>query len=166
MQTSASIGPDALRELLDLLFADGNPSVWEGDSAPGQTAAEFHSTAEGLAGVATRSASAEVPPVPSTTPVPGPGVPRADRAGAHQDRGPSFRFDAGDGDDLPQLDLDAWPESCGCRVTANSAKRAAAWSHVTDRLGCPDEWDWKAVDRFAGRLVRRLRKLGKAAAGA
>ncbi len=145
MQTSASIGPDALRELLDLLFADGNPSVWEGDSAPGQTAAEFHSTAEVLADVADkvglgwkfRQYAVYYPECRGQV------CHERIELARTKDRGPSFRFDAGGwGMIYLQLDLDAWPESCGCRVTANSAKRAAAWSHVTDRLGCPDEWDW------------------------
>lgn len=48
-----------------------------------------------------------------------------------------------------------------CRVAVNSAARARNWSSTYPHLKSPDLWDWKVVDRHAGRLVRLLRKLGK-----
>jgi hypothetical protein len=48
-----------------------------------------------------------------------------------------------------------------CGVAVNSVARARLWFDTCPELQSPDLWDWIAVNRRAGRLVRLLRKLGK-----
>jgi hypothetical protein len=49
-----------------------------------------------------------------------------------------------------------------CRVAVNSAVRASNWSDTYPGFQSPNSWDWAVVERKAGRLVRLLRKMGKA----
>ncbi len=49
-----------------------------------------------------------------------------------------------------------------CRVAVNSAIRASNWSDTYPDFQSPNAWDWAVVERKAGRLVRLLRKMGKA----
>ncbi|MGK0189101.1 MAG: hypothetical protein ACI9R3_004918 [Verrucomicrobiales bacterium] len=53
--------------------------------------------------------------------------------------------------------------SIECCVSVNSAERARNWADTFTRMGSPDLWEWKEVNRHAGRLVRPLRKLAKRA---
>ena len=49
-----------------------------------------------------------------------------------------------------------------CRITHNTAKRAAAWaadSTELAELGDPAAWSWSVVSRAAGRLIREVRAL-------
>jgi len=46
-----------------------------------------------------------------------------------------------------------------CRIAVNSDVRARNWSDTYPEMGSPDLWNWSAVNRHAGRLVRLLRKL-------
>jgi hypothetical protein len=48
-----------------------------------------------------------------------------------------------------------------CCVAVNSNARAETWSNIYPELKSPDLWDWTIVSRYAGRLTRLLRKLGK-----
>jgi len=49
-----------------------------------------------------------------------------------------------------------------CRVAVNSAIRVSNWSGTYPDLQNANSWDWVVVERKAGRLVRLLRKMGKA----
>jgi hypothetical protein len=49
-----------------------------------------------------------------------------------------------------------------CRVAVISAVRASNWSDTYPDFQSPNSWDWAVVERKAGRLVRLLRKMGKA----
>ena len=54
-----------------------------------------------------------------------------------------------------------WPKgSPGTFVSANSQKRALAWSHTNPELGPPNDWDWVAVSRH----LRRIKRAARAAA--
>ena len=53
------------------------------------------------------------------------------------------------------------PSNIECRVVVNTSTRARNWSGTYTDLKSPELWDWKIVNRHAGRLVRLLRKLGK-----
>ena len=49
-----------------------------------------------------------------------------------------------------------------CRIAVNSEIRAATWSDTDPDFQSPDSWDWAVVEKKAGRLVRMLRRMGKA----
>lgn len=49
-----------------------------------------------------------------------------------------------------------------CRIVVNSAIRAGVWSDTYPDFQSPDLWDWAVVEKKAGRLVRLLRRMGKA----
>jgi hypothetical protein len=46
-----------------------------------------------------------------------------------------------------------------CRIAVNSQKRAERWAEGILELGDPNGWDWKIVEKYAGRLIRRMKKL-------
>lgn len=45
-----------------------------------------------------------------------------------------------------------------CRFAVNTEKRANAWFPTYPELQSPALWDWKAVERHARRLIRELRR--------
>ena len=63
---------------------------------------------------------------------------------------------------LLQIDFGRYPV-VECRVAVNSVERAKKWSSTYPEMKSPDSWDWKVVNRHAGRIVRLLRKLSKEA---
>lgn len=76
--------------------------------------------------------------------------------------GHTFRF-CQEGWGLIQLQFDFRKHPLvECRVAANSEIRASNWSDTYPDLQTPEAWDWAVVERKVGRLVRLLRKIGKA----
>ncbi|MBL8820075.1 MAG: hypothetical protein JNL58_28890 [Planctomyces sp.] len=76
--------------------------------------------------------------------------------------GHTFRFRQ-DGWGLIQLQCDFRKHPMvECRVAVNSAIRASNWSDTYPDFQSPSSWDWAVVERKAGRLVRLMRKMGKA----
>jgi hypothetical protein len=55
-----------------------------------------------------------------------------------------------------QIDYKAAPV-IDCRFAVNTKKRAQAWAQTFPELGTPEQWEWKAVERQARRLIRVLR---------
>ncbi len=75
--------------------------------------------------------------------------------------GHTYRFSqAGWGLIFLQCDFKNYPV-IECRIAVNSRKRAELWAPTYPKLRSPDAWNWNIVDRYAGKLVRRLRKHGK-----
>jgi hypothetical protein len=76
--------------------------------------------------------------------------------------GHTFRF-CQEGWGLIQLQCDfrKYP-MVDCRIAVNSAIRAGNWSDTYPDFQSPDSWDWAVVEKKAGRLVRLLRRMGKA----
>lgn len=61
-----------------------------------------------------------------------------------------------------QLQLEQKPDGLvECRIAVNSSKRAAGWADAIPEFETPAQWDWKAVESHAGRLIRRMRKIAK-----
>jgi hypothetical protein len=50
-----------------------------------------------------------------------------------------------------------------CRIAVNTETRAGNWSDTIPALRSPDLWDWRVVNKKAGKLIRLLKKLGKLA---
>lgn len=76
--------------------------------------------------------------------------------------GHTFRF-CQEGWGLIQLQCDFRKHpKVECRVAVNSAIRASNWNATYPDFQSPNSWDWAVVERKAGRLVRLLRKMGKA----
>ncbi len=59
-----------------------------------------------------------------------------------------------------QADLKCAP-SIECRVAVNSQKRAEAWAATIPEFRDPGLWDWRAVQRHAGRIIRRMKKFAE-----
>jgi hypothetical protein len=76
--------------------------------------------------------------------------------------GHTFRF-CQEGWGLIQLQCDFRKNPMvDCRIVVNSAIRAANWSDIYLDFQSPDAWDWQVVEKKAGRLIRLLRRMGKA----
>jgi hypothetical protein len=72
--------------------------------------------------------------------------------------GHKFRFiQAGWGLIALQCNFKQFPK-IECRITVNSDTRAGNWSQTYPELKDPNLWDWKIINKKAGRLIRLLRK--------
>lgn len=60
-----------------------------------------------------------------------------------------------------QADLRRVP-NIECRIAVNSQVRSEAWASQIPTLKDPSLWDWKAVNKRAGQIIRRMKKLAKA----
>jgi hypothetical protein len=52
-----------------------------------------------------------------------------------------------------------------CRIAVNTQKRAQAWAGTYLTMRNPQEWNWKAVERHARRIIRRMKKIASAFPG-
>ena len=52
------------------------------------------------------------------------------------------------------------PPRVKCRIAVNSRARAMNWHETYAKIKKPDLWDWKIIEKKAGKLVRLLRTLG------
>ena len=76
--------------------------------------------------------------------------------------GHTFRFSQ-NGWGLIQLQCDLrHPPGIECRIAVNSRERALNWAQTCTELKKPSLWDWKIIEKKAGKLARLLRKFGKA----
>ena len=48
-----------------------------------------------------------------------------------------------------------------CRIAVNTQKRAEAWAGTYPELRDPYLWDWGLVQRHAGRIIRRMKKIAE-----
>lgn len=72
--------------------------------------------------------------------------------------GATFRY-AMEGWGLIQLQIRCKDTSAiKCRLAANTERRALAWAPTFPELGDPLQWNWRAVERHARRLIRVLRR--------
>lgn len=162
MQTTQRISPAQLQELLRAVFAIGAPMVAQAYSDYGMPVKIF-STLESLEeDMAYPSSRKEMLFCYQ--------IHYPEAKGAATERrinlkpgavpGQTHRF-VMEGWGLIQLQcgFKAFP-SIECRVAVNSEIRAQKWSANFSEMGPPELWDWNAVKRYAGRLVRLLRKLG------
>ena len=59
---------------------------------------------------------------------------------------------------LIQAQMQFSDDAIKCRFAVNSEKRAKAWEQTLDRLGAPEDWNWKIVEQNIRRLIRVLKK--------
>jgi hypothetical protein len=48
-----------------------------------------------------------------------------------------------------------------CRVAVNTRRRAEAWAGTYPELGDPCLWNWRLVQRHAGRIIRRMKQIAE-----
>jgi hypothetical protein len=164
MQTSQQISLEHLNEIVAVVFAQGPVVVRQAYSAFGCHTKEF-ADAQALLnelhyepGVADdfRQYTLYYPEAKGHT--------HERRIGLKPEacNGHTFRF-CQEGWGLIQLQCDLRKHPMvECRVAVNSATRAANWSDTYPDFQSPESWDWKVVERKAGRLIRLLRQMGKA----
>jgi hypothetical protein len=164
MQTEQTISIPRLHELVAAVYEQGEPLVKEAYSASDAAALEFIDARALLADISIgqlRHSFLDYAIYYRETK----GVTVEERidletgsAGAHR-----FRFrQLGWGLIHLQCDFRRTP-SLRCRIAVNSKARACSWSSAYPQLGDPESWDWDMVTVRAGRLVRLLRKFGRAA---
>ena len=59
---------------------------------------------------------------------------------------------------LIQVEMQFNDDTIKCGFAVNSEKRAKAWQKTLDKLGPPEDWNWKSVEQNARRLIRILKK--------
>jgi hypothetical protein len=159
MQAQATLGPGALPRLLAAVY-EGAPRVAEAMSAPDADIASFASSqalaayiaAEGAAG---RSWVDLVLHYPDTQ---GSVICKRSDLDAAESDGAACQHTL-EGWGLIQLEIEgAGTSALSCRVAVNTQKRAIEWAPTLPELGGPLQWDWKAVERHARRLIRVLRQ--------
>ena len=71
-------------------------------------------------------------------------------------QGHTYRYSAA-GWGLIWVRLELRESAVGSVISANSEKRAAAWTPTHPELGAPGQWNWPAVGRHLRRLPRVLK---------
>ena len=163
MQTTQNIGLAQLDRVLEAVFKDGNPIVKEAYS-------EFDSQTKTFLDIDTLRDDMKFSPGQKKTFFyyaiyypDSKGVVFEKRINLNPGavEGHSFRYcQEGWGLILLQCDFGKYPK-VECRIAVNSAERANKWSGTYPEMQSPNDWDWKVVNRHAGRLVRLLRKMSK-----
>lgn len=162
MQTTQLITDAQLDEVIEAVYAEGRPIVREAYS-------DFDCPTETFPSASDLRANIEFVPGEKTSfhyalyfpDARGFVLERRIELNAGAVQGHTHRFSQeGWGLVFLQIDFRQHPR-VECCVTVNSAARARNWFTTYPHLKSPDLWDWKVVDRHAGRLVRLLRKLGK-----
>lgn len=150
-------------KLLEFVSAETDCRLYEAYSVPGQPLREFTSAAEALAAYPLDHGERRVSRAqfflwsPSTGPEP---VRRRIELRPGVAEGATHRFTL-EGWGLIQLLAGGVRERRieRSRIAHNSEARARAWESTdADRSGPVDAWDWKALDRLAGRLVYHVRR--------
>jgi hypothetical protein len=163
MQATITFSRKGLAELAKFLFDSGEPVVSQAYSDYGRPLRRFRTASELIADFELEVANGQqflnyVLHYPDTK---GYVAKRKITLNAKSCDGHTWRYTV-EGWGLIQLqaDLKRAP-AIECRVAVNSQKRAEAWVDTYPDFRDPGLWDWRAVQRHAGRIIRRMKKIAE-----
>jgi hypothetical protein len=159
MQGEAKISAAQVGEVIDAVFAQGNPVAYESYSEPETDLRSFESSLALEAEIEMRVPAERRFVMYSIYYPEAKGLVRKTRYKLIPEKndGKRFRFSA-DGWGLIQLQLTFADSEVTCRVAVNSEKRTLAWSGTYPDHGDPRLWEWKIVEKHARRIIRALKK--------
>ena len=165
MQTTQNISVSQLHDIVNAIYDEGAPVVREAYSAFDTPTREFK-TKNDLLSDLTYSPGQDVKFFHYSIYYPeSAGFTIEERINLEPEKcnGHTYRFSqAGWGLIFLQCNFETYP-LIECRIAVNSRKRAELWASTYPGLQSPEAWAWNIVDRYAGKLVRKLRKHGKQA---
>ncbi len=165
MQTTQNISISQLHDIVKAIYEEGAPVVKEAYSAFDTTTRSFI-TRDDLLKDLTYSPNQNVKFFHYSIYYPESiGFTFEERIDLKPDKcnGHTYRYkQAGWGLIFLQCDFKNYP-MIECRIAVNSRKRAELWSSTYPEFQSPETWNWRIVERYAGKFVRRLRKHGKQA---
>ena len=162
MQGEAKITAVQIGDVIDAIFEQGNPVVYESYSEPEEELRTFESSLSLEAEIEMRAPAEQRSLLYSIYYPAAKGFMKKTRNELipEKNAGKRFRFSA-DGWGLIQLQLRFGDSDVSCRVAVNSEKRALTWFATYPDHKDPRLWDWKLVERHARRIIRALKKPNK-----
>ena len=160
MEREGTIAANDLERIVQAIFIEGSPEVYEAYSAFDSDIVSFASAAE-LNSYILRPRSEKgsilgfVVHYPDTK-----GFVEKKKIQLEREKcdGHTYRYSMnGWGLIQFQVNLQKAPQ-VSCRFAVNTEKRANSWYATYPELKSPATWDWKAVERHARRLTRELKK--------
>jgi len=163
MQGQANISAAKLGEVIDAVFAQGNPVVYESYSEPEEELRSFDSSLPLEAEIEMRAPAERRTLLYSIYYPEAKGLVKKTRVQLIPEKngGKHFRFSV-DGWGLIQLQLTFGESEVSCRVAVNSEKRALTWFDTYPDHGDPRLWDWKLIEKHARRIIRVLKQPNQA----
>jgi hypothetical protein len=159
MQGQAKISVAQVGDVIDAVFAQGNPLVYESYSEPEEELRSFDSPLPLEAEIEMRVPAERRSLLYSIYYPEAKGLVKKTRIQLipEKNTGKRFRFSA-DGWGLIQLQLTFGDSDVSCRIAVNSEKRALSWFGTYPDHGDPQLWEWKIVEKHARRIIRALKK--------
>lgn len=159
MQSEAKISAANLGEVIDAVFAQGEPLIYESSSEPEDELRQFDTPLALEAEIESHATNerrfvAYSIYYPETK---GLIEERRIELIPEKNAGKRFRYLA-EGWGLVHLQLTFEDEDITCRVAVNSEKRALMWRDTYPDHEDPRQWDWKLVEKHARRIIRALKK--------
>jgi hypothetical protein len=163
MQSTATLSRERFTELVEFVFELGAPVVFHVYSAYGQPLYSFRTASELIANIESAFATGQKSfhfalHYPDTK---GHVAERKITLDPKKCDGHTWRYTV-EGWGLIQLHGDMRRASAiECRVAINTQKRAEAWANTYPDFRDPGLWDWGAVQRHAGRIIRKMKKIAE-----
>jgi hypothetical protein len=165
MQSTATLSREGFTELAAFVFESGAPVVFHVYSGYGQPLRSFRSPSELIADIEATFAAGQKSLgfalyYPDTK---GHVAERRVTLDPAKCDGHTWRY-AVQGWGLIQLqgDLRRAP-AIECRVAVNTQKRAEAWAGTYPESQDPRLWDWKLVQHYAARIIRKMKSIAEPA---
>lgn len=163
MQSTATLSHEGFCELAGSLFEPTSPVVFQSYSSYGQPLRSFRTPSELMAEIKSAFATG-LKSVQFAVHFPDTKGHVAERKIALDGKkcdGHAWRYTV-EGWGLVQLqaDLRRFPV-IECRIAVNTQARAEAWASTHPECRDPGLWDWSVVQRHAGRIIRKLKKLAE-----
>ncbi len=160
MQREETIASNDTKEIVEAIFAAGDPTVYEAYSAFDSDIVAFSNAGGLLSYIAMPRPKKEsflgfVVYYPDTR-----GFVEKRKINLDKEKcdGHSYRYSmSGWGLIQFQLNLQNAPH-IACRFAVNTEKRANRWFATYPELKSPELWNWRAVEKHARRLIRELTK--------
>lgn len=163
MQGQAKISATKVGDVIDAVFAQGKPEVYESYSTPGTELRRFDSAVALEAEIELRSSEERWFAGYSIYYPEARGILTKRRIDLVPEKNGTKRFRySADGWGLIQLQLTFSAEEVACRVAVNSEKRALLWFDTYPEHGDPRLWQWKIVEKHARRIIRAMKKPNQA----
>jgi hypothetical protein len=164
MQTSKVITEASIEEILTAVYKEGKPVAYQVDSEFGKELRQFNSAGE-LDDEIQRLLDAETPFFLFALYYPeaaGFVEVRKIHLKPEKSNGHTRRFSIR-GWGLVYVQFTKKHNTLECRVAVNTKKRANGWKETNPKMQDPRLWQWKVVERNAGRIFRSVTKITQAA---
>ena len=163
MQSTATLNQEGFTELAEFVFQSGAPVVFHAYSDYGEPLRRFRTPAELINEIQSAFGRGQkflhfAIHYPETN---GHVAERRITLDPRKCAGHTWRYTV-EGWGLIQLQGDVrHAPAIECRVAVNTQKRAEAWAGTHPSLGNPELWDWRVVQRHAGRIIRKMKRIAE-----